>query len=77
MIKLIKKLFDLRNVCCPRDDGKPEYTPWERKEKEIKRPRYDDDSIYSPDIYTITETIIYQERQCVTCGKFEQEELRY
>ena len=77
MIKLIKKLFDLRNICCPRDDGKPEYTPWERKEKEYIRPRYDNDDVYSCDIKTITEKVIWQERQCATCGEIEQKSLRY
>jgi hypothetical protein len=77
MIKLIKRLFDLRNVCCPRDDGKPEYTPWQRKEKEYERSRLNSDSIYDETATTLTILVIWQERQCATCGKIEQELLRY
>jgi hypothetical protein len=65
-------------VCCPRDDGKPEWTPWERKEANFIRPvnRYDGNYWYSG-IKDIEITNIYQERQCVTCGKFQQEKLKY
>jgi hypothetical protein len=77
MIKLIKRLFDLRNTCCPRDDGKPEYTPWQRKEKEYERPRLDSDSVYDETVTIIVKVVIWQERQCATCGKIEQESLRY
>jgi hypothetical protein len=65
-------------VCCPRDDGKPEWTLWERKEATFSRPVDGRDGVY----YVIgvkdrVYTQIYQERQCVTCGKIQQKTLKY
>jgi len=74
----ILKLFRKKIIiCCPRFDGKPEWTPWERKTKEIERLRMDDDEIYDENITVIKYTKIYQERCCATCGKIFQEPLEF
>ena len=64
-------------VCCPRDDGKPEWTPWERKIKDVSRPVVGSDNIWNTDLETVSYTKVWQERQCATCGMIQQKDLEY
>jgi hypothetical protein len=76
----IFKLFGCKEnyICCPRADGKPEWTPWERKTKTVERPRTTDDNDLCDETITVLKyNKIWQERQCATCGKIFQESLDY
>jgi hypothetical protein len=63
-------------VCCLRHDGKPEWSPWVRKEADFQR-MVDWNERVTTGVQTVSCIKIWQERQCSTCGKIQQQDLKY